>query len=125
MKILNDKKIKAYKHICKLAEVPELLIEHPELIFSRIPTNEDINWAKTSIKEYEKNMKKEEMYKVSYKEIIDTDFYYCEEKKLVKEVDLFLSNTNLSKKQQNQLIKIVDNAFRVGTNHYTYRKVFI
>ena len=48
-----NKKIKAYKIICEMANVPQLLIDHPELIISKKPTRKDIIWAMESIKTYE------------------------------------------------------------------------
>ena len=59
----------------------------------------------------------EEVYIESHKEIIDTDLYFCAEHKLVKELDLFLCNTNLSNSNKTQLIEIIDNVFRAGMDH--------
>ncbi len=47
-----DKKIEAYKEICRLADVPEVLIENPELILQSNPTKDDIDWAKKIIIKY-------------------------------------------------------------------------
>ena len=48
-----DKKIIAYKRICELADVPRILIEYPELILNKKPSQDDLNWALQSIREYE------------------------------------------------------------------------
>lgn len=49
------KRIKAYKKICRLANVPQILIDYPELILQRKPNEKDLNWAKKVIKKYENN----------------------------------------------------------------------
>ncbi len=46
----NLRRIEAYKKICELAGVPQLLIDYPELIFSNTLTADDISWAKGIIK---------------------------------------------------------------------------
>lgn len=53
MNKLIYRRIKAYKQICRLAEVPQILIDHPELILSVDPSNEDLSWAYDAIKKYE------------------------------------------------------------------------
>ncbi len=46
---VDDSKIAAYKHVLKLAGVPDLLIDHPELI-NRLPlSRHDYEWAKGEI----------------------------------------------------------------------------
>mgnify|MGYP001559277966 CR=1 FL=1 len=46
---MYKRKIEAYKKICKFANVPELLIIHPELILSEPLTEKDVDWAKQII----------------------------------------------------------------------------
>lgn len=47
-----EKKIEAYKFICKLAKVPEFIIENPEAFKPAPLTNEDKKWARERIEEY-------------------------------------------------------------------------
>lgn len=47
-----EKKIEAYKKICRLADVPKFIVDNPEVAIPAIPTKEDIRWAKKSIEEY-------------------------------------------------------------------------
>lgn len=56
--IAEISKIPHYKRILKMAGVPELLIDYPELLKSMPPDKEDIEWANRKIKEFknEKNI---------------------------------------------------------------------
>jgi len=58
----KDKIIKAYKKICRLASVPEILIEFPTLILEKeLDSGEQdffIQWAKDSIKDHGKEISK-------------------------------------------------------------------
>lgn len=47
------KEMESYKKICKIAGVPKLIIDNPNLINSSKLSKEDIVWAKNKIKEYE------------------------------------------------------------------------
>lgn len=47
-----ENKIKAYKELCKLAQVPKLLIDFPELIQSNDLTEEEFNKVKKIVEEY-------------------------------------------------------------------------
>jgi len=51
------KKIKAYQIILRLVQnetnLPDILIEHPEIVLAAEPTSDDIDWAKKVIAEYE------------------------------------------------------------------------
>lgn len=50
----QKRKIEAYKEICRMADVPELIVDNPEWwISQRKPSVDDIDWAKSSIKEHE------------------------------------------------------------------------
>jgi len=46
--------IKAFEVICKIAEVPEILIENPQLIFPSKMTKDDLFWAKKIIDKHKK-----------------------------------------------------------------------
>ena len=48
---MRDRQIEAYKEICRLANVPEVLIEFPELILQSKLTEDDIDWAKKQIQD--------------------------------------------------------------------------
>lgn len=47
-------KLEAYKYLCKLAGVPTLLIEHPELLTPQKATQSDIDWAQKELEKWQK-----------------------------------------------------------------------
>lgn len=47
-----EKKIEAYKKICRLADVPKFIVDNPEVAIPFHPTKEDIKWARKSILEH-------------------------------------------------------------------------
>lgn len=47
--------IEQYKKICRLAEIPELIIENPYFIEPKQPTDDDIKWAKSVIDKHKGN----------------------------------------------------------------------
>lgn len=52
-----SQKIKACEIVLRVADVPKILIEFPELLQSKAPTLRDIEWAKEIIKKYESALK--------------------------------------------------------------------
>lgn len=46
------KDIECYKILCRIAGVPEFLIEHPRMVKTAKPSKSDIEWAKKAIKKY-------------------------------------------------------------------------
>ncbi len=47
----KDKLIEQYKKICRMADVPELIIENPFFIEQGDVTESDLDWANRIIKE--------------------------------------------------------------------------
>lgn len=47
-----EKKIEAYKKICRLADIPKFIVDNPEVAIPFHPTKEDIQWARKSILEH-------------------------------------------------------------------------
>jgi hypothetical protein len=50
----TDEQLQAYKKLLRIAGVPDILIEHPNLIDSQEITGADREWAMKAIAEYEK-----------------------------------------------------------------------
>ncbi len=51
-KYTSEQQIEFYKNVCRLAEVPEFIIEHPEIVRGKTPDKDDIEWAARAIKEH-------------------------------------------------------------------------
>lgn len=47
-----ENKIDAYKFICRVANIPQFIIDNPEVMKPVPLTNEDVKWAKEKISEY-------------------------------------------------------------------------
>lgn len=52
---VHEKLIEGYKRLCRIAGVPDLLIEHPNVLFGK-PTDADIEWAKKVIEKHESQL---------------------------------------------------------------------
>lgn len=48
-----EDKIKLLENVCRIAGVPDSIIENPQLVWGRQPTDEDIEWAKGAIEKSE------------------------------------------------------------------------
>jgi hypothetical protein len=53
MQEYTDEQVGQYKKICRLADVPELIVNNPYFIETASPTEDDIKWAKEAIKKHE------------------------------------------------------------------------